>query len=135
MRKSMKRHLKTAVWIIVLCAVILTGCGSTKPSESSAPQNVIRSSNVLSSTPTPVPTLRPFDHNDIKMQNVDSSSLAKVGYDPDYSVLKVQFKNSGEFYIYFDVPQSTYAELLNAESIGSYFYYNVRTSFEYEKVS
>ena len=84
---------------------------------------------------TPSPTLQPFDHNKITMKSVNSTSLARVGYDANYSILKVQFKNSGEYYIYYDVPQSTYTALLNAESIGSYFYYNIRTSYEYEKVS
>lgn len=91
--------------------------------------------SATSSTTKPAQTLRQFDHNNITMISVESSSIAKVGYDSEYSVLKVQFKNSGEYYIYYDVPQSTYTALLNAESIGSYFYYNVRTSFEYEKVS
>ena len=69
------------------------------------------------------------------MESVESSSLAEVGYDEYYHVLKVEFVTSGDRYIYYDVPKSTYLELISADSIGSYFYYNVRTSFEYEKVS
>ena len=87
-------------------------------------------------SPTPEPTPKKlFDHRDIIMNSVDSTALSMVGYDSDYHVLKVQFKNSGEYYIYYDVPQSTYYDLLNADSIGSFFYDNVRMSFEYEKVS
>ena len=81
------------------------------------------------------PTPEPFDHSKIKMQIVDSSALSKVGYDSTYEVLKVQFKNSGEYYIYYDVPKSVYQDLLGADSIGSFFYYNVRMEYEYEKVS
>ena len=130
-----KNRFRIALWIIVLCAVFLTGCSSASSHDYGMPQSVSRPANEIASTSTPTPTLKPFDHNNIKMKSVDSTSLAKVGYDADYSVLKVQFKNSGEYYIYYDVPQSTYTELLRAESIGSYFYYNIRTSFEYEKVS
>ncbi|MCR4963730.1 MAG: KTSC domain-containing protein [Firmicutes bacterium] len=68
------------------------------------------------------------------MQSVKSSNLAKVGYDAKHAVLKVQF-TSGARYIYYDVPESVYRNLLNAESLGSYFYYNIRTSYRYEKVS
>ena len=132
----MKRIFVISTVLLIICTLLFSGCSLTvKP--QTTPGTHETTSNDFSVIPhqTPAPTLKPFDHNSIRMVSVDSSSLASVGYDANYSVLKVQFKNSGEYYIYYDVPQSTYTELLNAESIGSYFYYNVRTSFKYEKVS
>lgn len=135
MRKHLKSRFRVALWLILFCALILTGCSAATSYEPSIPQSVSRSSFENTTTPKPAPTIHPFDHNSITMKSVDSTSLAKMGYDADYSVLKVQFKNSGEYYIYYDVPQGIYSELVNADSIGSYFYYNVRSSFEFEKVS
>lgn len=57
---------------------------------------------------------------------VESSNLASVGFDSEQSILEVEFKNSGTIWQYSDVEDSVYYELMEAESIGSYFYHNIR---------
>lgn len=53
---------------------------------------------------------------------VTSSQLASVGYDPSSMMLAVVFKNAPlTAYLYSNVTAMTYAELLNAESLGVYF--------------
>lgn len=69
---------------------------------------------------------------EIKMQSVSSSNLVSVGYDEDSKTLRVVFKN-GSTYDYSSVPQRTYEDLLNAESIGSYFHNNIRSDFSFKK--
>ena len=51
---------------------------------------------------------------------VDSTSIAALGYDPDGSILEIEFRQSGQVYRYFGVPASEYAAFLSAESKGSY---------------
>lgn len=50
---------------------------------------------------------------------VQSSSLAKVGYDPQRNLLEVAFRK-GDIYQYFNVPESVYRELMQAASIGTF---------------
>lgn len=51
---------------------------------------------------------------------VDSTSIAALGYDPEGSVLEIEFRQSGQVYRYFGVPAAVYAAFLSAESKGSY---------------
>lgn len=64
---------------------------------------------------------------------VQSSQLSEVGYDPETKKLEIQFKN-GAVYEYDNVPQSTYDELMAAESVGAYFNKFVKWGFVYRKL-
>jgi len=52
--------------------------------------------------------------------SVSSSNLASVGYDPENMILEIEFQHGG-IYQYFDVPESVYQSLMNADSHGKYF--------------
>lgn len=69
----------------------------------------------------------------IKMEAVVSSNLAAVGYHAESQCLQVRFK-SGAVWRYQHVPQSAYDGLINAGSIGAYFYANIRGAYPEEKV-
>jgi hypothetical protein len=69
----------------------------------------------------------------MKRQDVDSSMLATVGYDAKTKTLEVEF-NHGGVYQYFDVSKKVYEELINAESVGSYFYHNIRDDYDYNRL-
>ena len=69
----------------------------------------------------------------MKRQSVESSNLASIGYDAENEILEVEF-NHGGVYQYFDVPKEEYEALMNADSLGSYFYHNIRDVYEYEKL-
>lgn len=65
---------------------------------------------------------------------VSSSSLASVAYDATSSTLEVEFQN-GSVYRYFDVPETTYSELMRAESVGRHFAEHVKEAgFRYERL-
>jgi len=66
-------------------------------------------------------------------KEVSSSNIASIGYDEDTEILEVEFKNSGAIYQHYDVPIYVYKELMDAISHGSYFYYNIRTDYDYQK--
>jgi len=69
----------------------------------------------------------------MKRESVSSSNLASVGYDEKNQILEIEF-NHGGVYQYFDVPKEEYEGLMSANSLGSYFYYNIRNDYEYAQL-
>jgi len=63
-----------------------------------------------------------------------SSTIQSAAYTPSKAYLIVSFK-SGHTYSYDEVGPWTIQEWEKATSAGSYFYYNIRMSFKYRKVS
>jgi hypothetical protein len=63
---------------------------------------------------------------------VESSSLLSVGYDPATETLEIEFK--GGVYQYYNVPQVTYDGLMQAPSVGKYFYAFIRHDFPCTKL-
>lgn len=61
-------------------------------------------------------------------QAVKSSRLREVAYDQEKQELWVLYRN-GQRYRFKEVPQSFYLEMLMADSIGGYFFDNIRYSF------
>lgn len=80
---------------------------------------------------------------DIERTEVESSNLHSVGYDADTQTLAVQFWDGndpntripGHMYHYFEVPAHIHQAMMKAESVGKYFYANVRNGFTTEKVT
>jgi hypothetical protein len=68
-----------------------------------------------------------------KMQMVNSSNVESVGFDPDTRELWVRFLNGGT-YVYSNVDETTFNELLAAPSVGSYLNRSIKNNFEYRKV-
>ncbi len=69
----------------------------------------------------------------MKRKDVESSMLASVGYDEKTETLEVEFNNGG-VYEYYEVEKEVYEKLLNAESLGSYFYHNIRDDYDYSRL-
>ena len=69
----------------------------------------------------------------MNMKPVESSNLAEVGYDPATMTLRIRF-HSGGVYEYFDVPESVYCGLMQAESHGKFFHAHIRNSYRYAKL-
>jgi len=63
-----------------------------------------------------------------------SSTIKKVSYDTDNSILIIAFK-SGEVYHYKNVPLNVYDEMVNASSAGKYLWANIRGKYMFEKRS
>jgi hypothetical protein len=63
---------------------------------------------------------------------VESSHLYSVGY--ENGVLEIKFQDGG-VYRYYNVPYHVYEELMDADSKGNFFHYNIRTqNYQYEKI-
>ena len=70
----------------------------------------------------------------MKRISLSSTTMLAAGYDADKKILEIQFV-SGDVYQYFDVPLEIYNRLLEAESYGHYFNYNIRDNYSFLKVS
>ena len=69
----------------------------------------------------------------IFMQDVDSSTIAKVGFDSLNMNLVVEFIN-GSTYSYADVTLEEYNSLMASASVGSYFAKNIKDHFVFTKL-
>ncbi len=64
---------------------------------------------------------------------VESSSIRSIGYDPATRTLEVEFHDS-TIYQYLNVPPVVHRDLLNADSIGQYFAYFIKTGYPSKRI-
>jgi len=69
--------------------------------------------------------------DEIKMQEVESSTVKAIGYDETNKILRVEFKSSS-IYDYKDVPADIFLQLKLAESAGKFLSANVIKIYSYE---
>ena len=69
----------------------------------------------------------------IKMHPCTSSQIAKFGYDPESSTMRIEFSRGG-LYDYRAVPATVFQDFVAASSKGSFHYHNIRTKFAYDKL-
>jgi len=76
-----------------------------------------------------------IEEKTMERKKCESSSIASIGYDivDGALVLEVEFTR-GAIYHYFDVSYDVYTELMEAESIGSYFGKNIAKKYKFVKV-
>jgi len=68
----------------------------------------------------------------MKRENVVSSALKSVGYNPDEKLLETELITN-RIYEYKEVPESVFTELMKAESLGKYYNKYIRDEYEYEE--
>jgi KTSC domain len=68
------------------------------------------------------------------MEPVQSSSIAAIGYERPHRLLLVQYRDSGETYVYFDVPPRVFAALQRAESKGRFVNAEIKGHYHYERL-
>ncbi len=59
---------------------------------------------------------------------VRSSDLAEIGYDEKSEILEILFRRGG-IWQYHEIPVEVYNELMNAESHGSYFNFEIKDAY------
>lgn len=69
----------------------------------------------------------------MEWQSVESSTIARVSYEPHNMTLSVEFKN-GVVYQYYDVPEVMYTDLLSAGSPGQYLAQHVKPAYRYARM-
>ncbi|MGD9613284.1 MAG: KTSC domain-containing protein [Kiritimatiellia bacterium] len=70
---------------------------------------------------------------DVEMVAVESSLLHKVGYDPEAKTLVVQMNNSSDRYVYSNVSQTVFDNLLAAPSKGSFYVKKIKGKYPVER--
>jgi hypothetical protein len=66
----------------------------------------------------------------MKMNTVESATLAAIGYDDTRGILQLEFR-SRAIYRYFDVPAPVHEGLVAASSKGRYFNGAIRGKYRY----
>jgi|SRR6516164_151038 hypothetical protein len=74
-----------------------------------------------------------FSDESTQLSTKASSTIQSAAYFTKKEYLVVSFKSGGS-YSYSGVPVDVVRRWENASSAGSYFYYNIRTSFPYQKL-
>ena len=69
----------------------------------------------------------------MKYIKVGSSHIDLVSYSEKLKVLSIKFKSGLFIYEYFDVPEQTYKDFLEAESKGKFFHKNIKNNFDFIK--
>lgn len=69
-----------------------------------------------------------------EMHYVDSSNVEAIGYDSGAQELHVRFLKSGETYVYFDVEEWVFHEMMQADSKGTYLNTNIKGRYNYGKM-
>lgn len=67
------------------------------------------------------------------MTPVDSSNIARVGYDASVQELYVEWIE-GRIYVYSPVPETTFQELLDADSKGGYINREIKPHYDCRQV-
>lgn len=63
-----------------------------------------------------------------------SSNIKGLSYDDMNNSLVVEFKNGGK-YLYEDVPIELYESFVKADSVGKFFFANVRGKYKFQKLT
>jgi hypothetical protein len=71
-------------------------------------------------------------HNAIRTE-LNSKCLKAAAYCFQKALLELEFR-SGAVYRFAGVPETTYGELLRAESKGGYFHHHIRNRFPHVKI-
>lgn len=75
----------------------------------------------------------PDEHGMIDV-DVSSSAINHVRYDINDHTMRITF-NSGSVYDYSGVPRKRFTGLVSANSVGSYFWHNIRDEYDYQHVA
>lgn len=119
------RKLYRLLFSCILCVLlmIMSACGT--PSEPAGDEV---------SSESEVETIQEFDVYDVEMIEVDSSCFCEIGYDTNWEKLVVRFReNSDPLYVYTDVSEETYEELMSSESKGGYYNQYIKGCYDCEK--
>ena len=69
-----------------------------------------------------------------EMHYVDSSNVEAIGYDLATQELHVRFLKSGETYVYYNVEEWVFDEMMQADSKGTYLSTNIKRRYDYGKL-
>lgn len=128
---------RTVCYILALLMILsLAGCGETKSLQESNTNSAAITDVTTNPKATSTPTPRVFEVDAVNMPSTpDSTCFREVGYDSDWEVLVVQFRDSGSVYTYSNFPEDEWNKFIAADSLGSWFNTYIKGQYEYERIS
>jgi hypothetical protein len=69
----------------------------------------------------------------VEMHFVDSSNVEQIGYDSAAMELHVRFLKTPELYVYLNVPEYIFQDLMAAPSKGSFINREIKNVFKFER--
>lgn len=69
----------------------------------------------------------------IRHQDVQSSTIRSIGYDPEEQTLHVSFKSGGD-YVYHDVPPEKHEAFMLSGSKGIFLHQNIKGQHDHTKL-
>lgn len=83
----------------------------------------------------PTPSKIGYELKDVDfIDTPDSTAFKQIGYNTKESDIVVQFKKSGDYYVYYDVPKEVWDALVDADSKGGYYNKEIKGNYECEKL-
>ncbi len=121
---------------LLSCLLFLCSCNSQQPLISDGVQNAHAQTSDTTVTSRGTPITSSFDRSSITMiETPESSCFSEIGYIEGEQLLCVTFRESGDSYIYFGIPDYVWNELCNADSMGSYYNSSIKGSYLCDKLS
>ena len=111
--------------LAVLCfCVALSSCGHPEPAAADDQEYTSQGTPIVHD-----------DLDDIYFINTpESTCFSRIGYNHDFKILVVTFRDSGSTYRYLDVPQSVWDNLRTAESKGGYYNDKIKGNYDCDKI-
>ncbi len=109
--------------IIASCSAFGSSGGSTnysKPTPTKTPAPVVN-------TVAPKPVYR------FEWKEISSSLATRIGYDSKNKVLAITFRDSGDTYYYYEVPEESWKGMSTSDSIKNYFNQYIKNKYTSEK--
>lgn len=69
----------------------------------------------------------------MQRQQVSSSDISSIGYDPNSNILEIEFLNK-RVYQYLNVPEDLFQEIMSASSHGKYFNNFIKDKFNFIQI-
>ena len=121
---------------LFLALLLLSGCSAVSPAAELPEDTVAPLTQPTTEPPTTAPpeTTRPVPDWEI-LSTPNSTCFTIISYCEATMELKVQFRESGAWYVYYDVGPMTWAVFKRADSKGGYFNEYIKGNYEYKRLN
>lgn len=154
----MKRFACYIVSLLILLS--LAGCAGTNTLQESKANSTVSTDTAIAPNITPMPTLCDFDVDidvdiettivpnvtftpipcifnvdSVKMQATPQSScFSEIGYDSDWGILVVRFRDSGSVYTYSNFPKGEWSKFVSTDSLGRWYNKYIKGKYKSERI-
>ena len=128
----MKRIFNLLLLLIVLCCCAEAAAPSQPPETAPAPPVYTEPAEIYPPSTEPPETTQPFPDWEV-LQAPDSTCFTVISYCRADFLLRVQFRNSGQWYVYHEVEPEVWSAFKRADSKGGYFNDYIKGLYDYTR--